>query len=208
MKSEKISQEITLASCYDTIKNLTNLDDINIKDMLEFEQIELTSKTARQYIDLMYELANKINTMSANLGQKEKLRSILIWSFSNMCEKDCKGILYSNAIQKIKKYKERLDELYENFQKERDEHNELRRKYNEKEKEKIVHMPGVSVSITLQNYAKPLNPSECRELMNELDIIDKQFEDKYKRVSVPNDYKNKVNRAYIKKSEVNQILQK
>ena len=68
-----------------------------------------------------------------------------------MCEADCNNILFSTSAKKNKKYKELLDKMHQEFQQERDEHNELRRKYNEKEKDSKVPMPGISLSLTLKN---------------------------------------------------------
>jgi len=94
-----------------------------------------------------------------------------------MCESDCKGIMLSNSIQKNKKYREIIDKLQEAYQKEHDEHNALTKKYNEKEKEVKVSVPGISLSLTLKD-SKTLKPHECGELMNEADIEKEELDKK------------------------------
>lgn len=198
--NKKMDRELTLSTCFDTIKNITDLSNINIKDMLSFEKNELTAETARQYVDAMEELIDKINNMNTSTSQKEQFRAILVLMLSKMCEADCNNILFSTSAKKNKKYRELLDKMHQEFQQERDEHNELRRKYNEKEKDSKVPMPGISLSLTLKNNIRRLKPSECVELMNELELEEKELEEKFKRISVPDNYKDKVNRAYVKPS--------
>jgi hypothetical protein len=116
--------------------------------------------------------------------------------------------MLSNSIQKNKKYKEIIDKLQEAYQKERDEHNALAKKYNEKQKEAKVNVPGISLSLTLKD-TKTLKPHECVELMNEIDIEEEELDEKFKRISIPEDYKNKVSRAYVKASnDGNHCVQK
>lgn len=198
--NKKTDRELTLSTCFDTIKNITDLSNINIKDMLSFEKNELTAETARQYVDAMEELIDKINNMNTSTSQKEQFRAILVLMLSKMCEADCNSILFSTSAKKNKKYRELLDKMHQEFQQERDEHNELRRKYNEKEKDSKVPMPGISLSLTLKNNIRRLKPLECVELMNELELEEKELEEKFKRISVPDNYKDKVNRAYVKPS--------
>jgi hypothetical protein len=45
---------------------------------------------------------------------------------------------------------------------------------------------------------KTLKPHECVELMNEADIEEEELDQKFKRISIPEDYKNKVSRVYAK----------
>jgi len=147
----------------------------------------------------MNELREKIETLDASVEQKNQFRSLFVLLFSKMCESDCKGIMLSNSIHKNKKYQEIIDKLQEAYQKERDEHNALAKKYNEKQKEAKVSVPGISLSLTLKD-SKTLKPHECVELMNEIDIEEEELDKKFKRISIPEDYKNKVSRAYVKAS--------
>ncbi len=57
--------------------------------------------------------------------------------------------------------------------------------------------------------SKTLKPHECVELMNEADIEEQELDKKFKRISIPEDYKNKVSRAYAKASnDGNHYVQK
>lgn len=45
--------------------------------------------------------------------------------------------------------------------------------------------------------------------MNEIDIEEKELDEKFKRISIPEDYRNKVSRAYVKASnDGNHYVQK
>jgi hypothetical protein len=56
---------------------------------------------------------------------------------------------------------------------------------------------------------KTLKPHECVELMNEIDVEEEELDEKFKRVSIPEDYRKKVSRAYIKASnDGNHYVQK
>ena len=98
--------------------------------------------------------------------------------------------MLNNSIQKNKKYKEIIDKLQEAYQKERDEHNAHVKKYNEKQKEAKVSVPGISLSLTLKD-SKTLKPYKCVELMNEIDIEEEELDEKFKRISIPKDYRKK-----------------
>lgn len=192
-------EKLTLNSYYDTIKNLPNLNETSVNDMLVFTNNEITRETAAKYINIMTELTEKISCLSTSNEDKEKFRSLFIMLFSKMCESDCKGLIVSDLAKRNKKFKQIINELQNEYQKERDEHNEIRKKYTEKEKEAKVDIPGINLSISLKNN-KTLKPNECVDLLNELDIEDKVFDDKYKRLSVPSEFKNKVDRVYAKPS--------
>jgi len=125
-----------------------------------------------------------------------------------MCESDCKGLMLNNSIQKNKKYTDIIDQLQHAYQKECDEHNALAKKYNEKQKEEKVNMPGISLSLTLKDN-KILKPKECVDLMNEIDLDEEELDKKFKRISIPEEYKNKVSRGYVKASaDGNHYVQK
>ena len=145
-------EKLTLNSYYDTIKNLANLNETNVNDMLVFTNNEITRETAEKYINIMAELTEKISCLSTSNEDKEKFRSLFIMLFSKMCESDCKGLMVSDLVKRNKKYKQVISELQNNYQKERDEHNEIRKKYNEKEKEAKVDVPGINLSVSLKNF--------------------------------------------------------
>ena len=75
-----------------------------------------------------------------------------------------------------------------------------------KKKQKLV--PGISLSLTLKD-SKTLKPHECVELMNEIDIEEEELDEKFKRIFTPEDFRNKVSRAYAKASnDGNHYVQK
>jgi molecular chaperone DnaK (HSP70) len=131
--------QITLSTLHNTIQSIHDLSKVNLDNILAFNNNKLTSKTAKQYIDIMNELVEKIESLDASVEQKNQFRSLFVLLFSKMCESDCKGIMLSNSIQKNKKYKEIIDKLQEAYQKERHEHNALQRNImKNKKKQKLV----------------------------------------------------------------------
>jgi molecular chaperone DnaK (HSP70) len=133
-----MANQITLSTLHNTIQSIHDLSKVNLDNILAFNNNKLTSKTAKQYIDIMNELHEKIETLEASVEQKNQFRSLFVLLFSKMCESDCKGIMLSNSIQKNKKYKEIIDKLQEAYQKER-EHNALQRNImKNKKKQKLV----------------------------------------------------------------------
>lgn len=67
-------------------------------NIIAFKNNQLTCKTAKQYIDIMNELVEKLESLDASVEQKNQFRTIFILMFSEMCEADCKGIMLSNSI--------------------------------------------------------------------------------------------------------------
>jgi hypothetical protein len=207
-KDNESQNELTLDCYYDTIKNVTNITDININDMLIFKNNEITKNTAEQYVNIMVELTEKISNLSTPKIEKERFKMLFTMLFSKMCEADCNSLLLSASIQKNKKNIKIINKMYDEFQKERDEHNLLAKKYNEKEKDKKVGIPYINLSLTVKNN-KILKPNECLDFMSELELEDKELDQKFKRLSIPSDYKDKIDRAYAKSSNNgNNIIQK
>src|SRR5277367_2640084 len=99
-KNPSHNYSLTLNTYYDTIKNLTGIRDINVKDMLAFKNNKITESTAEDYVNIMYELTEKISNLSTSQDEKEKFKALFTMLFSKMCESDSKGLLLSESIQK------------------------------------------------------------------------------------------------------------
>ena len=190
---------LSLSTLHDTVQNIHDISKTNFDELLSFTTNKLTSKTAKQYIDIMNELYGKIESFEVPVEQKNQFRSLFVILFSKMCESDCKGLMLSNSIQKNKKYKDIIEKLQYAYQRERDDLNALAKKYNEKQKEEKVNVPGISLSLTVKDN-KILKPKECVDLMNEIDLDEEELDEKFKRISIPEDYKSKVSRGYAKAS--------
>lgn len=54
------SSNLTLSTLHDTIQSIHDLSKVNLDNISAFNNNKLTSKTAKQYIDIMNELHNKI----------------------------------------------------------------------------------------------------------------------------------------------------
>ena len=57
-----MANQITLSTLQYSIQSIHDLSKVNLDDMLEFNNNKLTSKTAKQYIDIMNEFHEKIET--------------------------------------------------------------------------------------------------------------------------------------------------
>ena len=53
--------QITLSILHNTIQSIHDLSKVNLDNILAFNNNKLTSKTAKQYIDIMNELHEKID---------------------------------------------------------------------------------------------------------------------------------------------------
>lgn len=202
-------ETLSLSSFHNTIKNLTDVTDINMDEVIRFTKRDVTEKSAKQYLQMMTELHNKIETLNSSQEEKNQFKSLFFFLLSKMCESDCKGQILNNVLIKNKKYKQMIDKMQNEWQNERDEFNKMAKKFNEKQKEDKVNVSGISLSITLKNDKKSLNPQECIDLLDEADLDEKEIDEKFKRISIPKEYKSKVSRAYVKASEKgNNIIQK
>lgn len=201
--------ELTLNTLFETMKNLQFLEDKSLDNVLEFTKSEITAKTAKKYIDIMCQIQDKVNSLEVNEEQKKFFKAIFSHFISSLASSDCKTLMLSVSNSKNKKYKELINILENELQKERNDNNEIRKKYKEDLKPEKVSIPGLSLSLTTKSD-KILTNKECVELMNEMDLEDKELEEKFKRIKVPEEYKNKVERVYVKKNDnsCNQVLQK
>jgi hypothetical protein len=90
--------QITLSTIHNTIQSIHDLSKVNLDNIFAFNNNKLTSKNAKQYIDIMNELYEKIESLDACVEQKNQFRSLFVLLFSKMCESDCQGIMLSNSI--------------------------------------------------------------------------------------------------------------
>lgn len=192
---------ITLATIHDTVNDLQNITNINMNEIIKFAKCELTEKTANNYLNLMNELYEKIEKLDTSLEQKNQFKSLFVLLFTKMAESDCKSEILNDVIIKNKKYKLMLEQLQKDWQNDRNEFNILAKKYNEKQKESKINLPGLSLSLTLKQEKKILNTDEILKFVEESNIDEKEIADKFKRISIPKEYKNKVSRAYVKSSD-------
>ncbi len=141
---------LDLCTLKNTIENKVDTKEIeqNIHSFLSDPE---TESTAKEYLEIMKEISDKLQNMDVEENEKQIFRSLFITMFGTFCEKDCFSKLLGTSYQRNKKYSMMIKNLEELYQKERDNYNELAKKYNEKEKEKKVIFPGFQVSITTHN---------------------------------------------------------
>lgn len=200
--------ELTLSTLKETIQNIHDLEKINFDDISVFMESEVTAEVAEKYIDMMVEVKRKLSEINCNKSEKIIFEKIFLLLATKFAESDCKSLLLKHSSITNKKYKELIDLMEIELQKERDEHNELRKKHSEELKPAKVELPGISVSLTVKEN-KILNSKECVEISNVLLNESVSIDEKFRRHKVPEEYKNKVERVYAKKNDgPNNILQK
>jgi len=203
-----MTKELTIDTLFLTIKNSQILEDDNLNSLMEFSKNDITKKTVKKYIDMMMELHEKINSLDVNIEQKNQFKILFSLMASKFAESECKSLMLHHSKNRNKKYKELIDILENELQKERNDNNEIRKKYSEELRPEKVSIPGINLSL-ITKPDKILTNKECIELMNEMDLEDRELDEKFKRIGIPDEYKNKINRAYVKKSlENNNIIQK
>ena len=198
---------LTLNTLHDTLAKMEALGEEALKDILVFNNNDVTSDTAKHYIDMIADLREKIDRTGVPDTEKKKFTTLFNAMISNMCSAECKGLLLSEACSNAKELRRQLEEVIAKWQKERDDNNQLRAKHNETLKAQKVEVPAFTLSVCLKGR-KPLTNEECVGMMAEMRSDNLKLNDQFKRVSVPEEVKDKVSRAYAKASEVPAIVQK
>ena len=161
----------TLDLC--TLKNTINNVKVDTKEIEQNISIFLadpeTESTAREYMNMMEEISEKLQNSDVEENEKQIFRSLFITMFGTFCEKDCFSTLLSKSYQRNKKYSTMIKNLEELYQKERDSYNDIARKHKEQEKEKKVELPGFQLSITTHKN-KRLSVKDCLALNNEIKL--------------------------------------
>ena len=102
----------------------------------------------------MSELHEKINSLNCNAEQIKQFKVLFTVMAKKYGESECKGLLLDNLFKRNKKHTEIINILEEELQKERDAHNLILKKYNEKPKPEKVSIPGINLSISLKENLK------------------------------------------------------
>lgn len=106
-----LSSNLSLSTFYNTINNLENITNINMDQIIKFTKRELTERTADNYLNIISELCEKVESINTSIEEKNQFKSLFIFLFSKMCESDCKGLILNNISEKNKKYKLMLEEM-------------------------------------------------------------------------------------------------
>lgn len=199
---EKTKQDLTLSTLYETIKNIDdeNIENLDFKNIYEFTKNNITKKVAENNIEQLKQMHQRLNEVNVPPESRKNFKKVISYIMNLITESRCKDLLLNQSCGRIKEYKSLVDKMEEMFQTERNEHNELRKKHNEELKPEKVSLPGFSLSLTTKQN-KFLTNKECNDIANELEIDKQKLEERFKRISVPKEYKNKVDRVYLKKAE-------
>ena len=199
---EKTNQDSTLSTLYETIKNIDdeNIENLDFKHIFEFTKNNITKKVAENNIEQLKQMHQRLNEVNVPPESRKHFKKVITYIMNLITESRCKDLLLNQSCGRIKGYASLVDKMEEMFQTERNEHNELRKKYNEELKPAKISLPGFSLSLTTKQD-KFLTNKECNDIANDLEIDKQKLDDRFKRISVPKDYKKKVDRVYVKKAE-------
>jgi len=208
------STQYTLTTLNQAIlKNIPEVANY-FNELEKFIKSDIRKETATEYIQMCMSLMNQVeNTKNVDEKSKQQMKKALTIIFSSLGTNECLKDIISNNNEKYQKLKEFTEELIKKYQEERNEYNELAKKYNESEKNKIVDLPGTTLSIIRKNKNKRLTNDECIEIASSMNVDN--LEEKFKRVSIK-DIKsntqsvNNISRIYAKKNNDNSthVIQK
>jgi hypothetical protein len=203
------STQYTLSTFNQVIfKNIPEVAN-NFEELKKFLKSDITKETATEYLEMCMSLMNQVeNTKNVDENSKQQMKKALTIIFCCLGTNECLKDIISNSNEKYQKLKEYTEELIKKYQEERNEYNELAKKYDENEKNKIVDLPGTSLSITRKDKNKRLTNDECIEIATSMNVDN--LEEKFKRVSTKDIKSKNVSRIYAKKNNDNttHIIQK
>lgn len=199
---------LTLNTLYDSLENCDALHEAQMKEILVHNKSPITSEIAQRYIDTIASMRQWLDqNKHLDINEKKRFQALFTAHLNAKCSSECKSELLKEACGKAREFKEQLISTADEFQKERDEHNTLRIKYNEQQKAKKIEIKPVSFQVSLKTK-KPLNDEECVSMFEGLQSDAIEVSERFKRIPVPAELKDKVNRAYAKSSEMNNVIQK
>ena len=187
-----------LSKTLNAYKLLNKSEKKMMEEMLEFNELHSTIDTVTHYTKLLTDINNKIEKSKMKKELKEAIRLVITHFISLTSSNECKDIIIQDQAEKIVKQSIFIKEIEDEYQKERNEHNMIRKKHNEQLKEENINfMPSVDLSITLKQNRKPLSNKECVEFAKKINTTELDI-NKFKRVSIQNENEN-ISRVYAKK---------
>lgn len=183
-------------------KAMSQLSNKNIsEDIKDYLNNEVTSDTAKDIINTMYNLHTQLDNSNLDDSTKDNFKTALSLYFSEYLGNHCKSKLIENIVNKSTLLKKRFIEMKKNYQRDMEEYNKLAKKYNEQEKK--AEIPDLNLTVSLKSK-KLLTTKECLELSNILE--EEELDDNIKRISIKNlslndNIKSKIKRVYAGKSD-------
>ncbi len=203
-----MEDQLKLSRFIKDVQKINGKEDLDFSEIVVYTKNDATKEVAQKYLNALEQMITTIDGTILSSSDKFAYKYGFTQLMISKCESECKSIIINKLGLSSKKYKIMLDQMHSDFQKERDDHNELCRRYNEKQKEVHVEIPSIDLSLTLKN-PKTLSNQECLKFLDDLDLDNRELSDNFKRISVSNDFPN-VSRAYAKKGKgsENVIIQK
>lgn len=194
--------EISIGTLVESFKNykIFKKDTEVLTELLEYSKLHSTSETAEHYSNVLQDLLTKIQNSKLKKSDKELTTSLLTSIVALAGSAHCQNIVIQEQNEIIAKYDVVLENINKEYQNERDEHNQLRKKYNENLKsEKIqpmeAFMPAVDLSITLNDKNKFIPSKDIVEIMKaNKERFKNNTGDKFRRISNKNENGEKINK--------------
>lgn len=206
MSTEKQAQSLSVNTLWNTCKNLQLLSGEMIKNMLEYQNDDETKEICDEYLDVINEMSKSINRLNINEDDKKVFETLFNTICSKTATNECKNLI-------IQKLQDKLQQVIQMWQSERDQYNNLASKYDEDQKNKTVELESISVSLSLKN--RNITDKEIAEIHKSVNSYSHILnDDKYKRVTVhrlqnvSEQSKDNISRIYAKKADTNIIKQK
>lgn len=206
---------LSIQSLFKTLREMNIITKTQKELIGEMMQYELADddemqELIKENIEVLQNMNSAIKKSKINEELKTTVSLIITYFLKYDLDSKYNSSLLSQISNKIAQYQEYITKLEKEYQTERDEHNELRRKYNEETKAETIELPKIqALSITTKKN-KSLSTREMIDLSKQ--IKGNTFlKDRFSRISikdVEHNLKDKVSTVYAKAAETTTITQK
>jgi hypothetical protein len=170
IKSEK-NEIMSVENVCDTLKNynlLGNQENI-LTELLEYNELDATVETVERHRKVLEDLLDQVEKTNIHIKQKQYIKNFLTNYIGLSGNNACLNIIVQETNKLLNEANEEIGHYKTEFQKERDEHNEFRKKYAEKLKDVSIpsFKPTIDLSVTLHDKHKPISSKEIIKLVNQ-----------------------------------------
>lgn len=196
--------DFNIVSAVNTLKKFQKNIECDLNDLCSYLKCDVTKDTAKYYINLMDELNTVLGKTKINKKTKEAAAILFNTVVMKACESECRAEIIDDLGQQNAILCEKVNELSEKWQIERDEHNKVLEEINRAKKSEKVDLPALELSIILKDPKRKLTNLESIKIRENAYNSIGAINNKMKKLDVKNiksdNIKNKIVRAYVKES--------
>lgn len=197
IENEQMSIETLVCTLnnYNIMANQTEL----LNELLEYNNYHSTSETVIKYTAVLEDIITKVDESRLSKKNKNMVKTLITAYVTLLGTSQCDKIIIQEQSLQLNSLSTAIDNIQDEYQKERTEHNSLRKKYNEKLKTPKVEnisafMPTVDLSISLCDKNKVLKSKDIVALVNaNSEKLKNNKYDKFVRISNKDENGNKIN---------------